>query len=353
MIDNSIDDLDGVTRSVVADLHTPTPALFWLDLVVSAALGWGAFAVAVASAPWSAASLLAALLAGFALYRGVCFTHELAHLRRRALPGFETAWNLLFGVPLMLPSFTYLGVHQSHHSLSTYGTKDDPEYLPFANSRRLMIAFGIQSSLLLPLLLVIRFLALAPIALLSPSFHRWLETHASSFAMNPEYRRQVSPEMRQKMRRWEIAVLIVWSVALLLASRGVLPLRTFLVWFAILVFVSTLNTVRVLGAHEYETDGAARSRHGQLLDSIDTPGGPWTELWAPVGLRYHALHHYFPGIPYHNLGIAYRRLVAKLPDDSPYRDSTSPSLPRSLQVLYLKAKQRSASLGSALRNPGA
>jgi len=33
--------------------------------------------------------------------------------------------------------------------------------------------------------------------------------------------------------------------------------------------------------------------------------------WAPVGLRYHALHHYFPGIPYHNLGFAYQRLDYK------------------------------------------
>ena len=109
----------------------------------------------------------------------------------------------------------------------------------------------------------------------------------------------------------------------------------------------------MLGAHEYETDGNARTRQGQLIDSIDTPGGPWTEAWAPVGLRYHALHHYFPGIPYHNLGVAYRRLIGSLPDDSLYRKSTSPSLQRSLQTLYLKAKRRSAAIGSALRHPGA
>ena len=71
-----------------------------------------------------------------------------------------------------------------------------------------------------------------------------------------------------------------------------------------MVFVSFFNTLRVLGAHEYESDGQPRDRFEQLQDSIDTPGGPWTELWAPVGLRYHALHHYFPGIPYHNLGKA-------------------------------------------------
>jgi fatty acid desaturase len=353
-----VGDLDSevVAHALVADLHAPRPVIFWTDMVTSAVLGWSAFALTVAmSRSFSISMLAAGAIAALALYRGVCFTHELAHLRRSALPGFETAWNMLFGVPLLLPSFTYLGVHQSHHSLSTYGTKDDPEYLPFADSRRLMIAFGLQSSLLLPFLMVIRFIVLSPIALVWPAMHRWLEVYASSFAMNPEYRRTVAPEMASKMRRWEAAIVACWGLALLLIYRGVLPSRTLLVWLAIMVAVSLLNTVRVLGAHEYETDGSARSREGQLRDSIDTPGGWWTESWAPVGLRYHALHHYFPGIPYHNLGNAYRRLARRLPAASVYRESTSPSLQRSLHALYMRAKarRRAAPAGSTVRTPGA
>lgn len=342
-----------VAHEMVADLHTPRPAVFWADLLGSAVVGWGAFAIAVSSRPLSTVMLAASVVSGLALYRGVCFTHELAHLRRSALPGFETTWNVLFGVPLLLPSFTYLGVHQSHHSLSTYGTKDDPEYLPFASSHAMMIVFGAQSTLLLPVLIVVRFLALAPVGLVWPRFHRWLEVHASSFAMNPAYRRQVTPEMSHKMRRWEAAMLAAWSAAAVLMVRGVMPARALLIWLAVLVFVSFLNTVRVLGAHEYETDGMPRSRHGQLDDSIDTPGGPWTELWAPVGLRYHALHHYFPGIPYHNLGTAYRRIIAGMPGASAYLESTSPSLLRSLSDLYTKAKRRSAALAHTVRTPGA
>jgi fatty acid desaturase len=41
-------------------------------------------------------------------------------------------------------------------------------------------------------------------------------------------------------------------------------------------------------------------------------------LLFPVGLRYHALHHLFPTMPYHNLGEAHRRLSSGLPPDSPY-----------------------------------
>ena len=345
-------DREVVAHEMVADLHAPQPSIFWADLLGSALLGWGAFAVAVGSRPFSLVMVAACAVAGLALYRGLCFTHELTHLRRSALPGFETTWNVLFGVPLLLPSFTYIGVHQNHHSLSTYGTKDDPEYLPFASSRAMIIVFGVQSTLLLPVLIVVRFLLLAPVALVWPRFHRWLEVHGSSFSMNPAYRRNVPAEMSKKIRRWEAAALLVWSSAAVLIVFGAVPARALLIWLAVLVFVSFLNTIRVLGAHEYETDGTPRSRHEQLDDSIDTPGGPWTELWAPVGLRYHALHHYFPGIPYHNLGAAYRRIIAAAPD-SPYLDSTSPSLRRSLAELYMKAKRHGMALARIVRTPGA
>jgi fatty acid desaturase len=331
------DDFEAVSHTLVADLHSPRPWIFWADLVISAALGWTAFALAVQAPPLSATMWMASLIAACTLYRGVCFTHELAHLRRRAVPGFETAWNILFGVPLLLPSFTYLGVHQAHHSLSSYGTKEDPEYLPFASSRRLMILFAIQSALLMPIALFVRFVVLAPVGLAWPSLHRWLEVYASSFAMNPEYRRTVSTEMASKMRRWEMATLAAWAAAFAMMYTGMLPFRAFGIWLGVLTIISLLNTVRVLGAHEYDSEGAILSRHGQLKDSIDTPGGPWTELWAPVGLRYHALHHYFPGIPYHNLGTAYRRICATMPPNATYLESTSPSLRKSLFILYTKA----------------
>src|SRR5262245_8635835 len=140
------DELDTVARALVGDLHEPRPPVFWADAIGTAAVGWTAFAVGLMA--------------------------RVTYIRRRALPGFETAWNVLFGVPLLLPSFTYMGVHQSHHSLSTYGTKDDPEYLPFASSRRLMVIFAIQSTLLMPVALIVRFLLISPIGLVVPSLHR-------------------------------------------------------------------------------------------------------------------------------------------------------------------------------------
>jgi fatty acid desaturase len=337
-------DLDEVTRRLVVDLHGARPAIFWVDLVASAIVGWTAFGFVVAGQLSPPIAVLAATGASLALYRGLSFIHELTHLQHRSIPGFETAWNMLFGVPLLLPSFTYLGVHQSHHSLSTYGTQADPEYLPFATSRRLIFAFSVQAAVLLPLALLIRFLVCAPVGLAWPRVHRWLETRASSFSMNPAYRRIVPPAAARKMRLWEAAILAAWAAAIGLMVEGLLPTRTVVVWYGVLALVSFLNVLRVLGAHDYDSAGTPLDRQGQLSDSIDTPGGPWTELWAPVGLRYHALHHYFPGIPYHNLGKAYRRIVASVPTDSLYRRSTSASLGRSLKRLYARATRHAAAL---------
>lgn len=320
-------------RRLVADLHSPKPAVYWSDLALSTVIGWGAFAAAFLARPFSPAMLAASAVAILALYRGLCFLHEITHLKQSALRGFETAWNLVLGVPMLMPSLLYVGVHQSHHKLSTYGTAQDPEYLPFARNRFLIVLFSLES-LLAPLLFAIRFIVLAPFSLAIPKLHRWLAERASALCLNSTYRRDVNQALLRKISRWEAVTLAVWGSLIALGLRHVIPWRLFALWAAITALVSFVNTMRTLGAHRYASDGRPLDREGQLADSIDTPGAFWTELWAPVGLRYHALHHYFPGIPYHNLKPAYRRLMRTLPRDSRFGQSTSPSLQASLSNLY-------------------
>jgi fatty acid desaturase len=151
--------------------------------------------------------------------------------------------------------------------------------------------------------------------------------------MNVKYRREVPEAVSRKITRWEAVTLGVWCGLAALTAYRILPWRFFAVWYLVSAITSFINTLRTLGAHRYTSDGTPLDRYGQLGDSVDTPGAVWTELWAPVGLRYHALHHYFPGIPYHNLSEAYWRLI-QTPADSRYGRATSPSLPRSLRKLY-------------------
>ena len=104
------------------------------------------------------------------------------------------------------------------------------------------------------------------------------------------------------------------------------------------VTIVTINAIRTLGAHHYGNDGAEMSFSAQVADSLNYPhGGLLTELWAPVGTRYHALHHLFPALPYHALPEAHRRLMQQLPLDSPYRQTESPSLLASMRETFRKS----------------
>ena len=326
---------DALVRPLVRDLHKANRAIFWTDLLLSCALGWGAFAAAMILPAFSVLSLAATAVSVFCLYRALCFIHEISHQSGRSLPGFEAAYNALVGFPFLMPSFVYVGVHQSHHKVSVYGTEGDPEYLPFARSWLMTTTFALES-FFIPAILLFRFLVLTPIGFLSPRFCHWLIVHASSLTMNIKYRREATLELKKKVRRDSAVILLLWGGCIALALTGILPWRVFALWFAVCSVASFINTVRALGAHAYESDGKPMDRMAQLHDSIDTPGAFWTELWAPVGLRYHALHHYFPGIPYHSLPEAYRRLVNSLPVGMQYRTMSSPSLPHSLQALIRK-----------------
>jgi len=324
--------------ALLRDLYEPDATRYRVDLVLAALLGWGAFAM-LCRAGSVPAGIAWAALAVVLLYRAHLFVHELSHAARR-IPGFAAMWNLLAGFPLLVPSSFAVGVHALHHNAHVFGTAGDPEYLPFARSRRLIVRF-VALTLLFPILMAVRFLVLGPVALLVPPLQRHLERHATSLAMNPAFVRKVTPEEHRAMIREQIGILAFWAPWLALLATGILPWRVALCWLAVATAISIVNGVRALGAHRYEGADPEFDRVGQFEDSIDTPGGWWTELWAPVGHRYHALHHFAPGLPYHNLGIAYRRLEAA--ETNPrlrYEVATSPGLASSLGRLWQRAGGR-------------
>lgn len=326
-------------RGALTDLLVPEPAIYWTDLALSAGGGWAAFALALCTPPAVAAALTAVSV--LLLYRALCFMHEISHHRTR-LPKFEAAWNLLVGYPLLSPASTYAEVHFDHHRTATYGTRADPEYLPFARSIWLSMAFCLQS-LVMPFGLALRFLVLGPIALAMPALERVLIARASALTINPHYRRIVTPSLRAVLRRDQAFVHVFWAPVLMLVGAGALPFRLLLLWLLVFAAIAAINALRTLAAHAYESDGQATDRAGQRADSIDIPGGLLTELWAPLGLRYHALHHRFPGLPYHALPRAYRRLAAASPEQC--SDTTCPGLFACLRTLLrkgLRHKRRQA-----------
>lgn len=299
------------------DLGTAKGAIYWPDFLGSTAVGYAGLVVAImASQSWLA--VLGGFVAALALYRASSFIHELTHIRKGALPGFRFAWNLLLGIPMLIPSFMYEGVHTQHHAKTRYGTADDPEYLPLALMKPWSLPLFIVAALLAPIALLFRFAVLTPLGLLIPPLRREIVARYSALSINPAYRRR-PPEGELKQRwLWQEAGACLWAFALI-ASIFLFGWKPLLTGVAIFSAVAVVNQLRTLVAHLWENEGDAMTVTGQYLDSVNVPPpAPLAALWAPVGLRYHALHHLLPSMPYHALGEAHRRLVAKLGAGSTY-----------------------------------
>lgn len=320
---SAIPDDMGMLRAAVEltrDISTARPEIYWPDMLLSAAVGYAGIAGAILLEGWAAWA--AGAVAVFTLYRALLFIHELTHIHKTALPGFRFAWNLLVGIPMLTPSFMYEGVHTLHHARTRYGTAEDPEYLPLALMKPWSLPTFLLVSLLLPVGLLIRSAVLVPLGAIIPPLRRVVWQRASSLSINPDFRRRAPEGEFARMVFWQELGASVWALALL-ASTQLWGWRWLLIAIVVVAAVALLNQIRTLVAHLWENDGEAMTVTGQYLDSVNVPPpGLFAPLWAPVGLRYHALHHLLPSMPYHALGEAHRRLSAHLGAGSTYQQAS-------------------------------
>lgn len=310
------------------DLNGAKPHIYWADFLGSALLGYAALFAAIL-APSTALMLAAALLSVLALYRAGSFIHEITHIRHRELPWFRFGYNAVIGVPLMVPSFLYEGVHQLHHARTRYGTMEDPEYLPLALMKPWTVPLFVLIAAFGPLVLLVRFALLTPLSFLIPPLRLIVVERYSGLVINPVFRRR--PPEGELKRQWlcqEVAASL-WANALLIGVfTGFIPLRAFLIFMGIASATIVFNQIRTLVAHLWENEGEVLSTTAQFLDSVNVPPpNTLSALWAPVGLRYHATHHLLPGVPYHALGEAHRRLAAHVAPESTYNRASYKGLP--------------------------
>lgn len=310
------------------DLTSANPRLYYADFLASALLGYAGVAVAIMAQPlWLA--LAGALVAVLALYRAGSFIHEITHIRPGAVPGFRLVWNILVGVPMLAPSFMYEGIHSLHHNRTKYGTVEDPEYLPLALMKPWTVPLFVMAAAFAPLALLLRYGVLTPLSLLIPPLRRMVVARYSGLVINPMFRRKPPEGELRRNWAWQEAGASLWALTLIIGTAtGLLPLRAVLIFLGIVSAALVLNQIRTLVAHLWENDGSVLTVTAQFLDSVNVPPpGLLPELWAPVGLRYHAIHHLLPGVPYHNLAEAHRRLSGALPTDSQYHKANYRGLP--------------------------
>jgi fatty acid desaturase len=323
---------------LTADLAKARPAVYWADLGVTLALAWGGLAAAAQGQ--GALRGAGAVVCVLALYRALSFIHELTHLRESEAPGFRFVWNTLVGVPFLAPSLLYEGVHSLHHMRPHYGTVDDPEYLPLSRRPPLASVALVAVGALGPLGGLLRFGVLTPLSLIWPRLRAQVIARYSAMCINPAFRRQDLERAETAAWRAQEICAWLWSwVLVALVARGGLPARYVLTGFGLMSLATVVNQVRTLAAHAWTSDGRPMSVTQQYLDTVNVPPPGWLPLlWAPVGLRYHALHHLLPRIPYHNLAEAHRRLAAALPADSPYHRANHRGLLAPLGALLARAR---------------
>ncbi|PTR09415.1 fatty acid desaturase [Nitrosospira sp. Nsp5] len=335
-------------HELVRDLMTPNPWIYWGDFLFHISLGWVSFVAALSMPQFSSWQLISAIIATFAFYRAAIFVHELAHLKKGTFGLFRLVWNIICGIPLLVPSFTYDGVHNDHHKRDVYGTSKDGEYIPFATQKPVAMVGYVMLSFMLPFFFIVRFLILTPLSYLIPPLRKFIWERASSLTIDMTYKRAQNAIRNDKhWRLQEFGAFVFVTTAVICIGLGVLTYKALVLWYVIAMFIFFVNSLRTLSAHAYRNPGDHQMEFTeQFLDSINVPGNLFlTALWAPVGLRYHATHHLFMSLPYHNLGKAQRRLVNGLSDNTLYLKTMRTGMWDALRRIWDEASASTSASG--------
>ncbi len=297
---------------------------FYFTLIHCAILGWGGFLLAAfTSGPLMWVSYLISLVF---IYKGTLMIHEVSHFQRK-VKGLRTTYNLLFGFMNNYPAYLY-DTHAFHHGRNTFSTKKDPEYQYVRPDNFLTLIAPIFASVFLPFFQILRF-TLIPIIYVftGKKFREYIFTHFSTLVFDLKYKRQIksSNDIRQMVRNDLMCSLTTLSVIYLVYVE-LIPFKLIPMWFGMVFTASLLNMYRAKFNHVYNNKNRGPlSWEDHLLDCITVDKGIFTEIWSPVGLRYHTLHHVMQEIPFHNLKKAHQHLMRNLPNDHIYRQTVVPN----------------------------
>lgn len=294
---------------------------YWFDFLLSVTIAYTAGTIYLTAPLFSLLQLAAFPITVFWLYRLGSLVHEVAHLQHKEMRTFKVAWNLVVGVMILSPSPFFTRHHRDHHTARLYGTREDPEYISNVVgkghwSRWIGYALLVAA---FPILVFVRFL-LTPLTFLHPRLREWVLVRASSLTMNWHYQRRLTGLDRWTITSLELLCCVrAWMIPLMVIS-GAAPWTRLPLLYVLALGTLALNQMRLMGDHHLESEGEPLQLSDHILDSCNYTGkDPLTRLLFPFSIRYHALHHLFPSLPYHNLAAAHDYLVAHAAKDSPYR----------------------------------
>ena len=114
-------------RAIVHGLTEPDARVDWSDFLISLMVAYSFASIYLLAPLFSWQRLVCLPVAAIALHRVTNFMHEIAHLRsNRKLRGFCARWDILAGVPMLIPS-CFFENHLAHHNGSHFGAERDCE----------------------------------------------------------------------------------------------------------------------------------------------------------------------------------------------------------------------------------
>ncbi|HEY2148583.1 MAG TPA: hypothetical protein VGH32_11635, partial [Pirellulales bacterium] len=81
-------------RQIVRHLFDPNPWIYWIDFLVSLALGFACFGLVRRVPAWSPQQIGLFAASSLLLYRSALFIHEIVHFRSGSFRAFRIVWNL-------------------------------------------------------------------------------------------------------------------------------------------------------------------------------------------------------------------------------------------------------------------
>ncbi|NOY30817.1 MAG: hypothetical protein GXP28_11810 [Planctomycetes bacterium] len=215
-------------RTIVGEFFSPNPWIYWTDFLASWTVGVATFMLVdfpdllTSNTAWHwPLRIVAFVVSSLLYYRCSLFIHELVHIRDGQFMAFRFVWNLLCGIPFLVPTFVYY-THLDHHRRKLYGTKEDGEYIPLTHLPARQILLYLSQVFVVPLAAVFRFGLLTPLTWISRPVRDWVHRHASSMVMNPQYLRPLPTARVLRIIRIQEFFCFLWI--LFIALRMFFPL---------------------------------------------------------------------------------------------------------------------------------